>query len=101
MKKVKLNAKGKDLEAHSFAGSFWTEGFRKKGCDEVIIDVENDNELVLLDWNLPHTPYGNEEAKKKFEEYIKQKRKDGWRFYASWGYGLFKKNKLINPTPKE
>lgn len=91
MKKVKIKAKGKDLSARSFAGSFWTEGFRRKGVDEVIIEVEGDDEMILLDWKLPRTRYNNEEDAKEFNDYVAEKRREGWEFCASWGYGMFKK----------
>jgi hypothetical protein len=89
--KTIIKAKGNNISSRAFAGTFWTEGLRKIGCNEVIIDVEGDEEILMLDWNLPQHRYQNQEDEKKFNEYLQDKQKDGWRFCASWGYGMFAK----------
>lgn len=86
--RVTLKAKGKGLSPRDFAGSFWTEGFRKKGVDEVVIKVDGEPS-ILLDWNMPITRYKNEDDRQKWEEYIHQRAKNGWRWCASWSYGMF------------
>jgi len=93
--KVKIKPKGKNIELGNFVGKSWTEGFREFGCDEVIIEGDN-GDAILLDWNMPYVRYDNEEDEKKWNEYIAKRKKEGWRWSASWGYGFFK---LIKEKP--
>ena len=89
MKKLEVNIKGDGINLNNFAGKEWTEYFGECGCDEVVL--KNGKESILLDWKLPYTRYGDKEDEKKFLEYIAKRRKQGWEWCASWGYGLFKK----------
>lgn len=94
MKKLKLNIKSeKTLHPREFAGMQWTNMFREKGADEVLIEVDGCDDLVLLDWNTPRQRYNNKEDSIVWDEYVKNKANDGWFFCASWGYGMFIKKK--------
>lgn len=76
------------VDARNFAGSFWTEGFFKvDGVRQV--EIETGVNKILLDADYPEARYGDKEAEARQSDYIMARRREGWRFSASWGYAVF------------
>lgn len=76
------------VDARDFAGTLWTDGFfRVDGVRQVVIETKVNK--IMLDADFPNAPYGNKEAEKRQSKYISDRRKEGWRFAASWGYAMF------------
>ena len=89
--KIKGNRK---LNARGLAHIIDMEKARTIGCDEIIIESDDDDNIILLDWNLPSGPAGIPD-KEEFSKYLSNKSKKGWRLSFSWGYGIFRK---LKPT---
>lgn len=96
MSKVNIKVKG-DVSGKAFAGSMHTNWFRSIGCSQVVIETAQDT--ILLDWEMPQTYYGQD--KTEWDDYIKMMRDNGWKWCASWDYGMFERITTTAKRPSE
>ena len=75
------------INARDYIGTSDTDKLFVSGVSTVVI--ETIGETLLIDNNMPRPAYGDKDAEKEWEGYISRRAKQGWRWFVTYGYGVF------------